>query len=130
MRTEPLLRSEKPALEAAGSVVEVPAPEPEIPEGSEPESAVEITKEAGEPLAASTLGWVPGTLYCGKRYSRFRERCPWELAARQGLQPERVAGSRPEPRRCRASGHIRIDKRRRGAHPVNVAALEKAKSGV
>ena len=53
------LEDEKPAPDVAESVAEVAASETEIPEESEPEPAVDITKEAGEPLAASVMQESP-----------------------------------------------------------------------
>ena len=130
---EPLPGNEKPTPDAAESVVEVAASEAEIPEESEPGSAVDITKEAGEPLAASVSpespeespepsiaenGFIPlvrdarGDWRPGKGFSRSELR-------EAGLSPAEAARL-----------HIRVDKRRRNAHPVNVATLERAKSGV
>ena len=130
---EPLLEKEKPTPDAAESVVEVAASETEIPGESEPEPAADITKEAGELLAASVSpespvespepsiaenGFIPlvrdsrGAWRPGKGFSRSELR-------EAGLSPAEAARL-----------HIRVDKRRRGAHPINVATLERTKSGV
>ena len=130
---EPVLENEKPAPDAAESVVEIAASESEIFEESEPEAVDEIVQEVKEPLAASVLPELPvdspepsiaengllplvrearGNWRPGKGFSRSELR-------EAGLSPAEAARL-----------HIRVDKRRRGAHPVNVAALERAKSGV
>lgn len=129
---EPLLENEKPDPDAAESVAQVAASVTEIPEESEPEPAEGITK-AGEPLAASVSPESP-------------EESPEPSIAENGIFPL-VRDSRGDWRpgkgfsrsELREAGlsladaarlRIRVDKRRRNAHPVNVAALARAKSGV
>lgn len=130
---EPLPENEKPASDAAESVAQVAASETEIPGESEPEPAADITKEAGDPLAAPVLPESP-------------EESPEPSIAENGVFPlvrDSRGAWRPGKGFSRselleaglslaeaACLHIRVDKRRRNAHPVNVAALEKAKSGV
>ena len=94
---------EDAASAAADSAVEVTAPEPEISRGKRAGVCGRYLDggkgtPGGVGFAGIASGAVPGRARCGKRYSPSRKRCPWELAARQGLQPERVAGSGPWPR--------------------------------
>ena len=106
------------------SVAEAAVSDPETPRESEPEAveaAADLSREepdeASEPHLTKN-GLLPlvrdarGAWRTGKGFSRNELR-------EAGLSP-------PEAARL----HIRIDKRRRNAHPMNVAALEKAKSGV
>ncbi len=106
------------------SVAEAMVSEPETPRESEPEAVeaaadlpLEEPDEASEPplqengllplVRDARRVWRPGK---GFSRSELRE---------AGLSPAEAARLR-----------IRVDKRRRNAHPMNVAALEKAKSGV
>ncbi len=106
------------------SVAEATVSEPETPRESEPEAVdaaadlpLEEPEEASEPpfpengllplVRDARRAWRPGK---GFSRSELRE---------AGLSPAEAARLR-----------IRVDKRRRNAHPMNVAALEKAKSGV
>ena len=129
---EPPLKDEEPPSGGAGSDEEAlkSAPavleesEPETPQESEPESVqaaaglpLEEPDEASEPFLVEN-GFIPlvrdarGAWRPGKGFSRS------ELHE-AGLSLSEAA---------RLS--IRVDKRRRNAHPMNVAALEKAKCGV
>ena len=129
---EPLLEKEKPTPDAAESVVEAAASEAEIPEDSEPEPAVDITKEAGEPLAASVSPESPvespePSIAENELLSRVRNaRGDWRPGKGFSRSELREAGLSPAEA---ARLHIRVDKRRRGMHPVNITALEEAKSG-
>ena len=130
---EPLLEREKPAPDAAESIVEVAASETEIPGESEPGSAVDITKEAGELLAASVSPESPvespePSIAENELLSRVRNaRGDWRPGKGFSRSELHEAGLSPAEA---ARLHIRVDKRRRNAHPVNVATLERAKSGV
>ena len=110
--------------DAAESVAEAAVSEPETPRESEPETVEaaadlppEEPDEASEPPLTNN-GLLPlvrdarGAWRPGKGFSRSELR-------EAGLSPAEAARLR-----------IRVDKRRRNAHPMNVAALEKAKSGV
>ena len=129
---EPLLEREEPAPDAAESVVEVAASETEIPGESEPEAAADITK-ADEPLAASVSPESPEESPEPSRmengvFPLVRDaRGDWRPGKGFSRSELREAGLSPAEA---ARLHIRVDKRRRGAHPVNVATLERAKSGV
>ncbi|MCY3823601.1 MAG: ribosomal protein L13e [Nitrospinae bacterium] len=130
---EPSLEDEAAASEAVDSVAEASAPEPEVPQETEPEAVDEIVQEVEEAQPVSALkestdkspepsiaenGFLPlvrdarGDWRPGKGFSRSELR-------EVGLSPAEAA-----------SLHIRVDKRRRNAHPVNIATLERAKSGV
>lgn len=105
------------------SVAEAAVSEPETPRESEPEAVQAAADSPSEkPDAATELsltenGLLPlvkdarGDWRPGKGFSRS------ELHE-AGLSPAEAARL-----------HIRVDKRRRNAHPMNVATLEKAKSG-
>ncbi len=128
---EPPLIDEEADSEIAESAAEAAAPEPEISRESEP--AEDITEEAGEPLAAAVMQDPP---------DEFLEPAlaengifPLVRDARGVWRPGK-GFSRDELREAglsladAAQLHIRFDKRRRNTHPVNVASLEQAKSGV
>ena len=120
---EPLREHEEAASAMAESAVEVAASEPEIPQESEPgavpvaadqpqeqvdePSDPPLTKNGFYPLVRDARGnWRPGK---GFSRSELRE---------AGLNLTEASRLR-----------IRIDKRRRNAHPMNVEILEKAKNG-
>ena len=113
------LENEEAASEVAESAVEATTPEPDIPEERAPE-VVPVAAEAPlvQPEEPSDNGFLPlvrdgrGNWRPGKGFSRK------ELQD-AGLSPAEAARLQ-----------IRVDKRRRNAHPRNVATLEEAKSGV
>ena len=113
---EPLREDEEPASDITEKALEESEPEPE---------AVQVAadlplEEPDEPSEASPVenGFLPlvrdarGNWRPGKGFSRSELR-------EAGLSPAEAARL-----------HICVDKRRRNAHPVNVATLERAKSGV
>ena len=113
------LENEEAASEVAESAVEATTPEPDIPE----ERALEVVPVAAEaslvqPEEPSDNGFLPlvrdarGNWRPGKGFSR-------KELQEAGLSPAEAARLQ-----------IRVDKRRRNAHPRNVATLEEAKSGV
>ncbi len=128
---EPPLVDEEADSEIAECAAEAAAPEPEISKESEP--AEDITEEVGDSLAAAVMQESP---------DEFLE----PALAENGISPlvRDARGvwrpgkgfSRGELREVglsladASSLHIRYDKRRRNTHPVNVASLEQAKSGV
>ena len=113
------LENEEAASEVAESAVEATTPEPDIPEESAQEAGP-VAAEASlvQPEEPSDNGYFPlvrdarGNWRPGKGFSRS------ELKE-AGLSPADAARLQ-----------IRVDKRRRNAHPRNVATLEEAKSGV
>lgn len=122
---------EEAVTDVVESTVEATAPEPETSRESEVEATVsdpETVEVAADlppekPDEASELSLTENGLFPLVRDARGAWR-PGKGFSRSEL---REAGLSPaEAARLR----IRIDKRRRNAHPVNVAALEKAKSGV
>ena len=119
--SEPPQEDDESASSMVESAVEVAASEPEIPQESEPEAVADPPREEPDEPSKSpiaNIGYFPlvrdarGNWRPGKGFSRS------ELEA-AGL-------SLAEASRL----HIRVDKRRRNAHPMNVEILEKAKSGV
>ena len=128
---EPPLVYEEADSEIAESAAEAAAPEPEISKESEP--AEDITEEVGEPLAASVMQESPDE-FLGPALAE-NGIFPLVRDARGVWRPGK-GFSRGELREAGLSLadasrlHIRFDKRRRNTHPVNVASLEEAKSGV
>jgi hypothetical protein len=141
------------------SVMEASAAEPEIPLESESEPADDIVQEAEEPLAASIPEASPdgsepsredevashGEVLAESPPEQTDEPPETSLVENGFLPLVRDARGNWRPGKgfsrseLREAGlglaeaarlHIRVDKRRRNAHPMNVAALEKAKSGV
>ena len=112
------LENEEAASEVAESAVDAVVAEPDIPEERAPE-VVPVATEAPlkQPEEPSDYGFIPlvrdgrGNWRPGKGFSRS------ELKE-AGLSPADAARLQ-----------IRVDKRRRNAHPRNVAALEEAKNG-
>ncbi len=128
---EPPLIDEEADSEIAESVSEAAAPEPEISRESEP--AEDITEEAGEPLAAAVMQDPPDeslepALVENGIFPLVRDaRGVWRPGKGFSRGELREAGlSLADAARL----HIRFDKRRRNTHPVNVASLGQAKSGV
>ena len=110
--------------ESASSMVEsaakASASGPEIPQESEPEAVPDPPRE--EPDEATEISLAEDRFYPLVRDARGNWR-PGKGFSRSELE---AAGlSLTEAARLR----IRIDKRRRNAHPMNVANLEKAKNG-
>ena len=126
---EPLEEHEEAASAMAESAVEAPAPDTEAigdsapaheeslaePVSDEPPDEAESFQEdevsSSIPVAPDLPLEQPdeslANLPHGKRILPSRKRCAWSLAARQGVQPERVARSGPEYRRGRASAYPR-----------------------
>ena len=111
---------EEAASAMAESAVEVAASGPEIPQESEPEAVADPPREEPEEPSETPLtesGFYPlvrnarGDWRPGKGFSRSELR-------EAGLNLTDAARLR-----------IRVDKRRRNAHPMNVVTLEKAKNG-
>lgn len=128
---EPPLVDEEADSEIAESAAEAAATEPEISRESEP--AEDITEEAGEPLAAAVMQDPPDkslgpALAENGIFPLVRDaRGVWRPGKGFSRGELREAGlSLADAARL----HIRFDKRRRNTHPVNVASLEQAKSGV
>ena len=118
--SEPPQEDDESASSMVESAAKAPASEPEIPQESEPEAVAEpLREQPDESLKTSPVenGFYPlvrdarGNWRPGKGFSRS------ELEA-AGLSLAEAARLR-----------IRIDKRRRNAHPMNVTTLEKAKEG-
>ena len=117
---EPLREHEEAASAMAERAVEVAASEPEIPQESEPEAVADPPRE--EPDEATEISLAEDRFYPLVRDARGNWR-PGKGFSRSELE---AAGlSLAEAARLR----IRVDKRRRNAHPMNVATLEKAKNG-
>ncbi len=116
----------------AESGVETAASEPEISWEGEPEKAEDITEEVEKPLPASVLPELPEEL----PESSLAENVFFPLVrdTRGAWRPGK-GFSRSELREAglsladAARLHIRVDKRRRNAHPMNVSTLEKARNG-
>ena len=128
---EPPLVDEEADSEIAESAAEAAAPEPEISKESEPPE--DITEEVGEPLAAAVIQDSPDeylepALAENGIFPLVRDaRGTWRSGKGFSRGELREAGlSLADASRL----HIRFDKRRRNTHPVNVASLEQAKSGV
>ena len=128
---EPSLVDEEADSEIAESAAEAAVPEPEISNESEP--AEDITEEVGEPLAAAVMQDSPDeSLEPALAENGIS---PLVRDARGVWRPGK-GFSRGELREAglnladASRLHIRLDKRRRNTHPVNVASLEQAKSGV
>ncbi len=128
---EPPLVDEEADSEIAESVAEATAPEPEISKESEP--AEDITEDVGDPLAAAVIQDSPDeslepALAENGIFPLVRDaRGTWRSGKGFSRGELREAGlSLADASRL----HIRFDKRRRNTHPVNVASLEQANSGV
>ena len=128
---EPSLVDEEADSEIAESAAEAAVPEPEI--SNESESAEDITEEVGEPLAAAVMqdspdeSLEPALAENGISPLVRDARGVWRLGKGFSRGELREAGlNLADASRL----HIRLDKRRRNTHPVNVAFLEQAKSGV
>ena len=127
----PPLVDEEAGLEIAESAAAAAAPEPEIPKESEP--AEYITEEVGERLAAAVMQDSPDEslepiLAENGFFPLVRDaRGVWRPGKGFSRGELREAGlSLDDASRL----HIHFDKRRRNTHPVNVASLKQAKSGV
>ena len=125
------LIDEETDSEIAESAAEAAATEPEISNESKP--AQDITEEVGEPLAAAVMQDSPDesldpALSENGIFPLVRDaRGVWRPGRGFSRSELREAGlSLADASRL----HIRLDKRRRNTHPVNVASLEQAKSGV
>ncbi|MDE0333303.1 MAG: ribosomal protein L13e [Nitrospinae bacterium] len=130
---EPSLEDEAAAPVAVDSAVEASASEPETARESETEAAEDIMEEVEEPPAAPVMQEPPeGLPEPPSAESGFiplvrDSRGVWRLGKGFSRSELREAGlSLADAARLR----IRVDKRRRNTHRVNVAALERAKSGV
>ena len=128
---EPPFADEEAGPETAGSTAEAAAPEPELSRESEP--AGYVTGEVGEPLAAPVTQDSPDESF--KPAPAENGIFPLVRDARGAWRPGRgfSGGELREAGLSPADAlrlHIRFDKRRPNAHPVNVAALEQAKNGV
>ena len=118
--SEPSQEDDESASSMVESAAKASASGPEIPQESEPEAVANPPREEPDEPSKSpiaNIGYFPlvrdarGNWRPGKGFSRS------ELEA-AGLNLTEAARLR-----------IRVDKRRRNAHPMNVATLEKAKNG-
>ena len=150
---------EEAATDVAGSANEAVAAEPEIPLESGSEPADDIVQEVEEPLAASIPEASPDESEPSQEdevalHSEVFAEPPPEQTDEPPETPPVESGFLPLVRDSRGNWRpgkgfsrselheaglslaeaarlrIRVDKRRRNTHPVNVATLEKAKSGV
>lgn len=126
-------KDEAAAPEAADDAAEASAPEAEVMQESEPEAVDDAVAGDEEPLAAVVMPDSP-------------DESPEPALAENGIFPlVRDARGTWRPGRGFSRGelreaglspadasrlHVRFDKRRGNTHPVNVASLEGAKSGV
>ena len=118
--SEPLEEHDEAGSGVAEIVAEVAASEPEIPQESEPEAVANPPRE--EPDEATEISLAEDRFYPLVRNARGNWR-PGKGFSRSEL--EEAGLNLAEAARLR----IRVDKRRRNAHRVNVATLEKAKEG-
>ena len=131
--TEPSHDDEVASPEAAGNVAEASAPETEVVQESEPEAVDDAAAEDEETRTASVLQDPPDeslgpALAENGIFPLVRDaRGVWRPGKGFSRGELREAGlSLADAARL----HIRFDKRRRNTHPVNVASLGQAKSGV
>ncbi len=156
---EPPQEHEDAVPAVAESVVKASAPGPDIPQESEPEITGDLAPAHEEPLAAAVSDELPDEpepsgedglstlIEVAADPPREQPNEPSEMLATQNGFSALVRDARGEWRpgkgfsrdELREAGlslaeaarlGVRFDKRRRNAHPMNVATLEKAKNGV
>ena len=155
---EPPQEHDEAAMDVAESAVEASAPEPEIPQESEPEITGDLAPAYQEPLAASVSDELPDELEPSQEdeVSTSLEVAadpPPKQAEEPSETPLTESGFSALVRNARGNWRpgkgfsrseleaaglssaaaarlgIRVDKRRRNVHPMNVEILEKAKNG-
>ena len=146
-------------MDVAESAVEASASGPEITQESEPEITGDLAPAYQEPLAASVSDELPDELEPPQEDEvstslEVAAESPPEQAEEPSETPLTESGFYPLVRNARGNWRpgkgfsrselqeaglslaeaarlrVRVDKRRRNAHRLNVATLEKAKSGV